>query len=708
MAVAVPYTPGPAGFMNRLFKHSDLLIALAVVMVVVMMVLPLPALLLDILITINLAVALTLVLVSMYTQDSLELSVFPSLLLITTLLRLAINVSVTRLILLHGDAGSVIHAFGSVVVGGNVVVGLVVFLIIVIVQFVVITKGSERVAEVAARFTLDAMPGKQMAIDADLNAGQITDEEARRRREKIQREADFYGSMDGASKFVKGDAVAGLIIVAVNLIAGITIGVLQRGISFGDALSTYTLLSIGDGLAAQIPALLISVATGIIVTRAAGTPGSNMGSDIVGQLTRQPKPLALAAVVIGGMAMFPGLPKAPFIAIALILGVLAYFLRQGQQREAAQLAELEAAEAARAALPAPANTDQVTKALGLDTLELEIGYGLIPLVDESEGGELLKRVSLVRRQMAAELGLVLQPIRIRDSVQLASHDYAIKVKGVEVARSTLAAGSLLAMNPGDGDPTLPGEPTVEPAFGLPALWISAAVREHAEAAGYTVVDHPSVVITHLTETIRAHAADLLGRQDVRVLLDHLRERHPALVDELVPDVCTLGDVHRVLQGLLGEGISIRDLGSVLETLGDRARLTKDPGLLTEYARQALARQLTANLVDSLGTLTVTVLDPSLEQELADGVVQTPDGSYLGLDPGRAEALVRAVRDAMETVTAMGHRPILVCSPKVRRHLRALTAHAVPRLVVLSYNEILPSTTVETVGVVELAAEGSLA
>jgi flagellar biosynthesis protein FlhA len=704
MAIAAP---APRGVLGQLLKHSDLLIALAVVMVVVMMVLPLPAVLLDILITINLSLALTLVLISMYTQDSLELSIFPSLLLFTTLLRLAINVSVTRLILLYGDAGSVIHAFGSVVVGGNVVVGLVVFLIIVIVQFVVITKGAERVAEVAARFTLDAMPGKQMAIDADLNAGQITDDEARRRRDKIQKEADFYGSMDGASKFVKGDAVAGLIIVAINLVGGIAIGLIQQGMSFSDALNTYTLLSIGDGLAAQIPALLISTATGIIVTRAASDPNSNLGQDITRQLLRQPRPLAIAAVVVAGMAMFPGLPKAPFILIALILGGLAFALRQGRKREEARVAELEAAEAQRQ-LPAVPSTDQVTKALGLDTLELEIGYGLIPLVDENEGGELLKRVSLVRRQMAAELGLVLQPIRIRDSVQLASHEYCVKVKGVEVARSSLAAGSLLAMNPGDADPTLPGEPTVEPAFGLPALWISTAVREHAEAAGYTVVDHPSIIITHLTETIRAHAADLLGRQDVRVLLDHLRERHPALVDELVPDVSSLGDVHRVLQGLLAEGISIRDLGTVLETMGDRARLTKDPALLTEYARQALARQLTSALVDSLGTLAVVVLEPSLEQELADGVVQTPDGAYLGLDPGRAEAFVRAVRDTMEHITAIGHRPVLVCSPKVRRHLRALTAHAVPRLVVLSYNEILPSTTVETVGMVELVAEGSLA
>ncbi len=690
---------------DKVMKHADLGVAIGVVMVVVMMVLPLPAVLLDVLITVNLAIALTIVLLSLYTQDALEMSVFPSLLLFTTLFRLAINISVTRLILLHGDAGSVIHAFGSFVVGGNVVVGLVVFLIIVVIQFVVITNGAGRVAEVAARFTLDAMPGKQMAIDADLNAGQITDGEARTRRDKIQREADFYGAMDGASKFVKGDAVAGIIIVAINLLAGMAIGMVQQGKGFGDALSTFSLLSIGDGLAAQIPALLISTATGIIVTRAATDTNTNLGADVAAQMLRNPRPLFIAAGVLGAFGLVPGLPKLPFLLLATVLAVLGFGIRNRHRDEVANMVALEEAEAQKA-LPAP--PDAVTKSLNLDTLELEIGYGLIPLVDESEGGELLKRVGLVRKQMASELGLVLQPIRIRDNVQLGSHEYAVRIKGSEVARGQLAAGCLLAMNPGDADASLPGEHTVEPAFGLPALWVAAGAREQAEASGYTVVDHASIVITHLTETVRQHASELISRQDTRTLLDHLRERFPAVVDELVPDVCSVGEVHRVLQLLLGEGVSVRDLVTILETLGDRGRLTKDPALLNEYCRQALARQLTQSVVDSFGTLSAVVLEPQLESELGDSVIQTSDGAYLGLDPGRAEAIVRTIRDEVEAAAALGHRAALVCSPKVRRHLRALIAHAMSRTPVLSYNEILPSTHVDAVGTVALAVEGSLA
>jgi flagellar biosynthesis protein FlhA len=692
---------------SRLLRHADLGVAVAVVLVVVMMVLPLPTILIDILITINLSVALTVILLSMYTQDALELSVFPALLLFTTLFRLAINISVTRQVLLHGDAGSVIHAFGSFVVGGNVVVGLVVFLIIVVVQFVVITNGAGRVAEVAALFTLDAMPGKQMAIDADLNAGQITEDQARARREKIQQEADFYGAMDGASKFIKGDAVAGVVIVAINLLAGIAIGMLQQGRTFSDALNTFSLLSVGDGLAAQIPALLISTATGIIVTRAAanGDSDSNLGRDVANQILRQPRPLFIAATVIGVFGLVPGLPKPPFLILSAILFTLAWGLRQRQRGLDADREALEELEAQKA-LPAP--QDAVTKSLTLDTLELEIGYGLIPLVNDADEGQLLKRVGLVRKQMASELGLVLAPIRIRDSVALPSHAYAIRIKGTEVARGTLAAGSLLAMNAGEGDPMLSGEPTTEPAFGLPAVWIPAGARGHAEAAGYTVVDHASVVITHLTETIRQHAADLISRQDTRTLLDHLKERFPAVVDELVPDVCSVADVHRVLQLLLAEHVSIRDLVTILETIGDRARLTKDPTLLSEYCRQALARQLTAAAVDPDNLLPALVLDPGLEQELGDSIIQTADGSYLGLEPGRAELIVRAVRDEIEAANARGYHAAVVCSPKVRRHLRALVAHAVPRSPVLSYNEILPTTQVETVGSVLLTPEGSVA
>src|SRR3954447_11145179 len=685
------------GIFGRLLKHSDLSTAIAVVAVVVMMILPLPEMLLDIFITLNITVALVLVIVSMYTEDALELSSFPSILLFTTLFRLAINVSVTRLILLHGDAGSVIKAFGNFVVGGNVIVGIVIFLIIVVIQFVVITAGAGRVAEVAARFTLDAMPGKQMAIDADLNAGQITDEQARERRRKIQREADFHGAMDGASKFVKGDAVAGVMIVFVNIIAGIAIGVVQKGMGFGAALNHYTLLTVGDGIAAQIPALLISTATGLIVTRSAAE--QNLGYDLAGQLVSRPRPLMIAAGVLGMLAMVPGLPHIPFLAIAAAVAGVAFSVRGGIKEKAADEQKALEAENAAAAKPQLNSPEQVRNALSLDVLELEIGYGLIPLVDESEGGELLRRVSLVRRQMAAELGLVLAPIRIRDNVQLPSHAYAVKLKGSELVRNELSPGSLLAMNPGDADPSLEGIPTTEPAFGLPALWIPASARERAEAYGYTVVDPASVIITHVTEIIRAHADELLSRQDTKLLLDGAREQHPAPVEELVPDVLSVGEVHRVLCHLLAEGVSIRDLVTIVETLGDKGRLTKDTALLAEYCRQSLARQITGQLVGQMGELPVITLDPQIETEMSESIVQTPDGSYLGLEPGRANQLCQAVKEQVERAATLGLRPALLCSARVRRHLKALTVHTAPRLSVLSYNEIVPTVRVETVGVV---------
>ncbi len=683
--------PGPLG---KLLRYSDFSTAIVVVLVIAMMLLPLPTQLLDLFVTLNIAGALLIVVVSMYTREALEFSSFPTVLLFTTLFRLAINISVTRLILTNGNAGSVIHAFGTFVVGGNLVVGIVVFLILVIIQFVVITSGAGRVAEVGARFTLDAMPGKQMAIDADLNAGQITDAEARVRREKIQQEADFYGAMDGASKFVRGDAVAGLIIVAVNLFAGIVIGMLQQGLAFSDALHTFSTLTVGDGIAAQIPALLISTATGLIVTRSAGS--ESLGFSLAGQLFARPRPLFTAGAVIGALGLVPGMPNLPFLVVGALLAGFGATIRRGKADDLTRLDEESKAAQARPALQSP---ESVRSALPLDVLELEIGYGLIPLVDESEGGELLKRVSLVRRQMAAELGLVLAPIRIRDNVQLASHSYAIRIKGAEVARCELVPGSLLAMDPGDADPSLDGVATVEPAFGLPALWIAASARERAEASGYTVVDPASVIITHLTETIRQHADELLSRQDAKLLLDGLKERHPVPVEELVPDLLSVGEVHRVLCTLLAEGVSIRDLVTVVETLGDRARLTKDPALLGEYCRQALSRQITAALVGPNGAITAITLDPTVEDEVVESIVQTPDGSYLGLDPGRAESLVEALRVEVDRVAGVGQRPVVLCSARLRRHLRSLIAHALPRVPVVSYHELAPNTTVDTVGVV---------
>jgi flagellar biosynthesis protein FlhA len=681
---------------SKLGKYTDLIAAAVVVLVVVMLIIPLPPVLLDLLITLNISVALAIVVTTLYVQKALDFSVFPSLLLITTLFRLAINVSVTRLILLHGDAGHVVEAFGKFVVGGNVVVGLVIFLILIVIQFVVVTNGAGRVAEVGARFTLDAMPGKQMAIDADLNAGQITEDEARRRREEIAQEADFYGAMDGASKFVKGDAMAAVLITMINLIGGIIIGVLMQKRSFGDAVSHFSLLSVGDGLAAQIPALLISVATGIIVTRAASK--EDLGSQVVSQITRQRRAPAVAGVVIAAFALVPGLPKIPF----LLIGALFFFggraMGKAADAEAAVVAQ-EAAAKAAAPLPPASPRDQVQDALSLDPLELCIGFGLVPLVDGSSGGSLLQRVSAVRRQIAAEVGTIIPSVRIHDETGLQSHEYLVKVRGTEVARGHIMAGHQLALDPGDAVGQLDGIPTTDPAYGMAAVWITDAARAEAEALGYTVVDAESVVVTHLTETIRRHVADLLTRQDVRTLLDTLKETNAAVVDEVVPDLLSVGELQRVLQALLRESVSIRDLGAVVEAAGDRARVTRDPDLLAEYARQALGRTIVSPYLDAERTLRAITLDPHLEQEVSDAIAQTPDGEYLAMDPNRAQALVHSLSNHVEQAVARGRRPVLICSSRCRRHLRRLCEQALPQLSVCAYNEIAPGIGVETIGVV---------
>jgi len=682
--------------LTQLSKYTDLLAAAVVVLVVVMMIIPLPAALLDIFITLNISIALAIVVTTLYVPSALDFSAFPSMLLLTTLFRLAINISVTRLILLHGDAGHVVQAFGNFVVGGNLVVGLVIFMILVVIQFMVVTAGSGRVAEVAARFTLDAMPGKQMAIDADLNAGQITEEQARNRREEIQQEAEFYGAMDGASKFVKGDAVAAILITLINLVGGIVIGITMQGRSFGDAINHFSLLSIGDGIAAQIPALLISVATGILVTRATST--GDLGSEVISQLTAQRKAPMVAGVVIMFFALIPGLPKIPFMLIGSL------FLFGGWQlNKTATEAELEAAMAAQdaAALPAPPTTpqEQVQEALTLDPLELCIGFGLVPLVDGSSGGTLLQRVSAVRRQIAAEVGTIIPSVRIHDELGLGSHEYIVKVRGTEVVRGALMAGHHLALDPGDAIGQLHGIPTVEPAYGMAAVWIDDAQRAEAEALGFTVVDPESVIVTHLTETIRRHAADLLTRQDVRSLLDTLKTTNAAVVDEVIPDLLSVGELQRVLQALLHEGVSIRDLGAIVEVAGDRARMTRDPELLAEYARQTLGRTIVSPYLDSERVLRALTLDPAIEQEVSESIAQTPDGEYLAMDPARAQALVGALSNEVEDATARGRRPVLICSSRVRRHLRRLCEQQMPQLSVCAYNEISPGISVETIGVV---------
>jgi flagellar biosynthesis protein FlhA len=683
--------------LKKASRHSDLVAAAAVVLVVAMMVIPLPPFLLDLLITLNISAALMIVVATLYVPRALDFSSFPSLLLLTTLFRLAINISVTRLILLHGDAGHVVTAFGEFVVGGNVVVGLVIFLILIVIQFVVITNGAGRVAEVGARFTLDAMPGKQMAIDADLNTGQITDEEARRRRSEISQEADFYGAMDGASKFVKGDAMAGILITGINLIGGIVIGVAQQGMPFGEAAQHFSLLTVGDGLCAQIPALLISVATGILVTRSASE--KDLGSDVAGQILEQRKAPLVAGVVIMAFALVPALPKIPFLVIGGLFFAVGWSLRK-QPNKAQREAAAKAAPATQGELPAAAPRDAALDALALDPLELAIGFGLVPMVDQQAGGTLLQRVGTIRRQIASELGMVIPPVRIRDDVGLDSHEYVMRVRGTEVARGGIMAGHHLAMDPGDAMGQLPGIPTTEPAFGLPAVWVAEAGRAEAEALGWTVVDPESVVVTHLTETIRVHASELLTRQETRQLLDQLKEVNAAVVDEVVPDVLSVGEIQRVLQALLREGVSVRDLGAIVEAIGDKARLTRDVAMLAEYARQALGRTIVAPYVDGENTLRAIALDPSLEQEIAEALVQTADGEFLAMDPMRAHALVDLCAEQVEHALALGGRPVMLCSARVRRHLRRLWEQRIPQLAVCSYNEIAPGVSVETVGVLD--------
>jgi flagellar biosynthesis protein FlhA len=678
---------------KRIGRYSDLIAAGVVVLVVVMMIVPLPPAVLDLCITLNISCALAVVVATLYLPRPLDFSSFPSLLLLTTLFRLAINVSVTRLILLHGDAGHVVEAFGNFVVGGNVVVGLVIFLVLIVIQFVVVTNGAGRVAEVGARFTLDAMPGKQMAIDADLNAGQITEDQARKRRAEIAQEADFYGAMDGASKFVKGDAVAAVLITLINLLGGIVVGVLMQKMPLNEAVQHFSLLTVGDGLAAQIPALLISVATGIIVTRAASD--KDLGADIAGQIGAQRKAPMVAGAVICMFALVPGLPKLPFLLIgaAFFLGGRA-LAGADAVREAEEEVEAQA-EAARQALPTASPRDQALEALTLDSLELCIGFGLVPLVD---GGSLLQRVGAVRKQIASEIGTIIPSVRIHDDVALGSHEYSMKVRGTVVARGSILAGHHLALDPGDAIGALDGVPTTEPAFGLPAVWITDQARAEAEALGYTVVDAESVVVTHLTETIRRHVAELLTRQDVRSLLDRLKETNAAVVEEVVPDLLSVGELQRVLQALLREGVSIRDLGAIVEASGDRARMTRDPELLAEYARQALARTIVAPYLDEEQRLRAISLDPEVEQEVSTSIVQTADGEYLAMDPARAHALVARLAEQVEAAGPVG-RPVLICSARVRRHLRRLVEQALPSLSVCAYNEIAPGISVETIGVV---------
>ncbi|NPV25939.1 MAG: flagellar biosynthesis protein FlhA [Firmicutes bacterium] len=678
---------------SRLTKYSDVIVAVAVLAIVLMMIVPLPFQLLDFFLVFNISFSLVILLVAMFTIQPLQFSVFPSLLLIMTLLRLSLNVSSTRLVLLNAFAGEVIQAFGDFVVGGNPVVGFIIFLILVVIQFIVITKGAERISEVAARFTLDAMPGKQMSIDADLNAGLITDVEARQRRKEIQREADFYGAMDGASKFVKGDAIAGIVIMFVNIIGGFVIGVAQKGMPLTKALHTYTILTVGDGLVTQIPALLISTAAGIVVTRAASE--SNLGQDLTRQLFTQPKVLAIAAGVLLLLALF-GLPGIPLLIMAGFLGSLAYSFQRGLKESAVK----EAAREKEQQLQEIKKPENVISLIQVEPMEVELGYALIPLVDASQGGDLLDRVVMIRRQCALELGLIVPPIRMRDNMQLRPNAYVIKIKGVEVGQGELMLDHYLAMSPGTDDPEIRGIETKEPAFGLPAKWISASLRDRAELAGYTVVDPPSVVATHLTEIIRRHAHEILGRQDVQSLLDHVKQTHPAVVNEVM-DRLSVGEIQRVLANLLRERVPIRDLVTILETLADYARVTKELDLLTEYVRQALSRQITKLYVQNNRSLSVITLDPAVEQTLRNALQTSEYGTYLALEPNVAQQLIQRLASLAEMAAQRGFQPIVVCAPVIRLHFKRLTEKVIPSLVVLSYNELDSQLELHSIGTVSI-------
>ena len=679
---------------NLIQRYSDVLIAVAIVTIVIMMIIPLPTMVLDVLICLNITIALLVVMSAIYNVEALDLSVFPSLLLITTLFRLALNISSTRLILLDGFAGEVITAFGNFVVGGNAVVGFIVFVILVIVNFIVITKGSERVAEVSARFTLDAMPGKQMAIDADLNQGAITDAEAKRRREKVQRESDFFGAMDGASKFVKGDAIAAIVIMIINISGGFVIGMLQRDMDAAQALQTYTLLTVGEGLVAQIPALLISTATGIIVTRSAAE--GNLGGDLVKQLFRNARIFMILTGVLLFLAIMPGLPGVPFTVLAAICGLIAWNLYRGQAVEQ-EVQQVEQKAKAKKEATTPEN---IVSLLQVDPMELEIGYSLIPLVDTGQGGDLLDRIVMIRRQCALELGLVVPTIRIRDNIQIKPNAYIIKLKGIEIARGELMLDHYLAMNSGTVFEEVPGIETTEPAFGLPALWISEHEREQAELNGYTVVDAVSVLATHLTEIIKQHAAEILGRQETQNLLDNLQKTNGALVDEVVPNLLSVGEVQKVLANLLHERISIRDMSTILEVLADYGTATKDTDVLTEYVRHAMARHITQQNVQN-GVLPCITLDPAIENKIAGSVQRTEHGSYVSLDPDSMQKLLMALQEELKKLTDQGYQPIVLTSPTVRPYFRNLVERSIAGLIVLSHAEIEQNVEIQILGVVRI-------
>lgn len=673
-------------------RARDISLPVIIVAIVLAFIIPLPSAVIDVLLAVNIMVSVIILLNTIYMREALQMSIFPSLLVITTLFRLALNVSTTRLIIGRGEAGGVIEGFGRFVGGNDLVVGFIIFIVITLVNFMVITRGAERVAEVAARFTLDAMPGKQMAIDADLNSGLIDEAEAKERRKKIQKEADFYGSMDGASKFVKNDAIMGIVITVLNIVGGIIMGMVTRGESIQEALQTYAILTIGDGLVSQIPALMISTSTSFIVTRAASE--SDMGTDFLKQVFSNPKVFYIASALSFILAFF--LPTIPFLILATVLAFLGYTLsRQQIAEQKQQEVQIEETEVEEIRKP-----ENVVSLLQVDPIEVEFGYGIIPLADVNQGGDLLDRVVMIRRQLALELGMIVPIIRLRDNIQLAPNEYQIKVKGVDVARGELMLDRYMAMDPGLAEEEIDGIKTTEPAFGLPATWITEDQRDRAEMLGYTVVDPPSVMATHLTEVIKKYAHELTGRQEVQALLDNVKQNYPVIVEELIPKLMTVGEIQKVLANLLKEGVSIRDMVTILEALADYAPVTNDTDMLTEYVRQRLGRAISRRFFSDQNTSVIT-LDPKLEQLMLDSLQKTETGTYLTLEPGVTNQILGSLSRQVHKLVQLGKQPIVLASPVVRLYFRKLADQAIPGIVVLSYNELDPELEIQSAGVVSI-------
>ncbi|HBM74135.1 MAG TPA: flagellar biosynthesis protein FlhA [Clostridiaceae bacterium] len=679
---------------KKLFFNTDSIVALGVVGIILMFIVPVSPNFLDILILFNLTFSLIVLLLTLFMTDALQLSVFPTLLLVTTLLRLGLNVSATRIILTRGEAGKVISAFGSFVIQGNYIVGAIMFIIIFVIQFIVITNGSQRVAEVAARFTLDAMPGKQMSIDADMNAGIITEKEAVVKRQNLQREADFYGSMDGASKFVKGDAIASIIIVVINIIGGVLVGMMS-GEDAMSALQKYALLTIGNGLVNQIPALLISTASGILVTRSASN--LSFGKELASQVTAFPKVIGIASAIIFLLALMPGFPRVPFLIFGASTGYFAYSLSKEDKKDKFAK-QRQGASKAQSVKKEPENIMNLFK---VDMLEISIGYGLIPLTDTKAGGDLLERIAAVRRQCAVELGILVQPIRIRDNLQLGTNEYVIKIKGVDIARGEILSDHYLAMDPSGGSVDIEGINTVEPTFGLKAVWITPDKKDKAEMKGYTVVDPVTVLITHLTEVIKQHSYELLGRQEVKMLLDTVKENYSAVVEELIPDLLTIGDVQKVLQNLLRERVPIRDLLTILESLADNARNTKDIELLTEYVRASMGRVICKPYIDDKNTINVITLHPKLEQLISDNIHKSFQGSFPSLSPENTAKIFDSIKRIEESNLFYNNTPVILCSPRIRSAFRRMLEMVYPEIPVISMNEVPRNVAINSVGVVSL-------